>query len=351
MTVIAAWKSDEGVMVLSDTGVTDNGNARDETSSFGQSCLTYNGDYIHEALLKICVFRETVVLGYASNDVDNALEIIELFKNQLEQNVPVNQALERATVSGAPIGGNRSSAFVVAYIDDTGPQLLHTDTDTVGQVESVDRVQIGSLPSRYLQLTQSLEAEMDSRGLAIHGRLLALLALMHEFACHEDLISFGVAGTFVGVVLNHEGLLWQPDMGYILYDEEGGSVRTGEIVWVACRDGGVIVKQNWPSRFKILLNSFNTRDPDQWDKKWGARLSGQMPLGIPLRWVFINRMWRKVLLLEKRPDTNNYHLAVSLDGQDKAHVRLSDQLNQLLTQKPYGATEDCSGPTVEFFAD
>ena len=121
--------------------------------------------------------------------------------------------------SSQPSG--RDAALLLAFHDSAGPRLIFCDSGECEEFHEIERIaQIGSIDEEHARLSHDLLNSILSLDYNRNLTLSAVIAFIQSYGIHSYLLERGVGGFFAGVAVGPEGVTWQPDLAYLLYDAE-----------------------------------------------------------------------------------------------------------------------------------
>jgi hypothetical protein len=218
MTYCVASKGDFSVVMAADSARTGDEPPRMRHSSFGEPHGPLDADgpqrFVQEGKLKIEVIGDcAVTYAGAVHEIDPFIQEFKLWKRDR----PALAAFKETAAAQPPC----TSQIILGYVDDGEPKIATFNSRLDGQVEDdVDFAEFGNLDEMHRKLTKTYLtafAEQSNDPIQI---LVNTLALLQSYGIHNYLISDGVGGGFCGVALNHAGVHWQPDILYLVANEE-----------------------------------------------------------------------------------------------------------------------------------
>lgn len=254
MTFCVAWKALGCVFIFADsvlTGPAESAEAAhgEHTSfreiqgpnSFGGATL-----FCEEGGFKIREFNGVAVTYAGSCGV--ALAMLDVIQQCFDYGRSARESLESALASVQPVNPGEDTTLLLGCNEENTARLFRLDTRGTGSIDEVEELcQIGSIAEWHRQnvenMISGLRAEIKDRYHPEHHAhnsiLSRIVALLQSLGIHDVLTNDGVGGAFLGVCVSAGGVLWQPDMLYVVHSpvpEEDSTFCVGVFVrqQVAC---------------------------------------------------------------------------------------------------------------------
>ena len=236
MTYVVAWKNETTAFVVADAAMTSPYSPKRAFSTFGEKHKAFpfpfraspdEERFVEESALKIFAF-DHCIFSFSGN-VDVGVEAANVFRASLADGRDPFTCL---TLAG---NGRTSVSIIVVYCDDTGPHLIHYAGKHY--CENNSPCQIGSAPQHVQDATREFitgRLRHTVKGLSkvlIHPdalpmvELVSVMGRLQSFGIHEDLIHYGIGGTFTGAFVNQDGVSWQPDILYLRHRHDSEKLQ------------------------------------------------------------------------------------------------------------------------------
>jgi hypothetical protein len=277
-------------------------------SSFGEQ-QAVDGGRVEESAFKIVQLHPGVLVGVAG-DAYRAYEFLRLLWRDLQ--VPGRSA-KRVVDETLPIfadGERRFDAILIDSASSRTPYVIACSSDGAREdfpAGTPDPLIIGSLP---LETRATVAGAIDQLRASSHPReaiLVATLGLLQSLGVTEYLAANGVGGAFFGVRCSQQGVFWQPDIVYLLYNP--GAITAAPIVAdtapelftysaeitivrvLVREEAGIVISQlSEPATRLFIPPTADRRTEDEWRKVMLDQIvEPWRPLVASRYYVFLNR--------------------------------------------------------------
>ncbi len=213
--------------------------------------------------------------------------------------------------------------IIVACCVDRKPQLLTFDSSR-GEVQKHEPgtiVQFGSIPDPYKARTSDVLRGINQKSLDGSISLPIILSLTHAYCMHDELMKHCVGGAFYGLQVDREGVRWQGDILYGLYDVY--DVKESPIYFVSSvvRDDVLVVRSAITGQCVYFLDELACANVTNWRTHWWDNSHDVVCEGQFDYVVLLNRIKKIVCVVEMRKETAVKHLTLNpsqdaVDGSD-----------------------------------
>lgn len=297
MTYCLGWKYKNNLFLLADTAVTKETNLMVSHSSFGELHQNIEGKNVEETLLKIVPLSNDSVLTF-SGDVILAKKIIEFIKTSYEYHADMNRVLSSINASLGPFGFDKKVAIIVGNYANERPLLFRWETSFPEKViEGPDCVWTGSLPPMFAQIAPLLIQEFIKGNMPTERVLPIIITIMQSLGIHNNLIKFGVGGSFVGVQLNENGYQWNKDSFYVLADSDFLQI---DFVKSFTRENALVVRSSVGNITRIFFDYLNNQPTDEWINKWKDSVNVELKRGNSCFFCIMNRQFHNVIIVRSK---------------------------------------------------
>ena len=134
------------------------------------------------------------------------------------------QLIESTANSLGPFPNNDPVTLLIGNKESTGAELYLWESRKPYEIVPVQGFSsIGSIGSYHTKLTREMVAFLIQRFSYNHFPLI--LSLVQAYGIHENVIQHNVGGIIFGASLTSDGVRWQPDTSYLLYDEDISDIQ------------------------------------------------------------------------------------------------------------------------------
>lgn len=225
MTYGIAWISNDVVFTLADTALTYNSHFLTDRSfayhsSIGERQKMDEKVTVIESGLKVFNF-DKVCITYAG-DLKTAHIVLEDLKYELEQE-PTAQDFIKIIVDILNFrrekicSTDRKVDFIFSFFDQDTPIIL-SFVDGVLKTQNEGVVQIGSIPTKYKNLTDEFLSNTSLKNKNPSLVFTLILSVLQSYGFYDNLFTHGVGGMFTGGYLNECGFQWQPNLIFFSFD-------------------------------------------------------------------------------------------------------------------------------------
>lgn len=357
MTYCIGWKSPSHAFLLADSAITSPQPLTRQTTSFGEQHTNDHGQSVQERSLKVINYG-VAALTYAG-DQRLALSIAGSLKLLLDQGGEVLPSFRQALEINNPQPSGRSAALLLAFHDSAGPRLIFCDSGECEEFHEIERIeQIGSIDEEHARLSHDLLNSISSLAYNRNLTLSAVIAFIQSYGIHSYLLERGVGGFFAGIAVGPEGVTWQPDLSYMLYNaDHDEAFSRGKSVASVVRQNALSVRTDVadvpPATFTCRLGN-ETRESatNRAETAYQACLEAARTCQF-YAIAMINRRFPRVTIVEMRHELRHRHLVIdptnlSMDEDVGLYeIRISPHLLEILVGgPPEGADLSMSDPSL-----
>ena len=340
MTYVVGWKTEKHVFLCADMAITQTGGNLEEESRehsvFGEKLVSSNNTIVRDALPKIIQINRSIMLGFAG-DVSLANTLIEDLILRVEfVEINSNDDFEKLLQSSVLncLFGNRiqNIQLIITTIVNEEPAIFAYNHDNKGKIQLVNEiVQIGSLSQDtiYSAATSHFVSNaLAQKSLPAKKMLSGVSAFIQSYVLHDSLMGFyGVGGVITGAYLSPEGIKWQENTIYILYDNLSSGISLINIINIhgtilarnANGDHYVFINSNNPSEFTILNKSNLDKIKSYLNKDTYKYVS------------FLNKKHRQIVIVEREPlSDNSKYLKLKIENKTDISINIESELYQHL---------------------
>ncbi len=312
--------------MLADTAVTGVPKIARRYSSVGQLHETVDGRTVQEGILKIIAIRDEILLCYSGSG-RWALAVADFIASCYSAGMSLSLIMKRTATSIGPFPENDPVTMLIA-MRAAGEASLHSWQSRMPDeiIPILDFSSIGSLKTHHVQLTQDMLSFLTRRYSSNHFPLI--VSLVQSYGIHENLIQHKVGGIVFGAALTAEGIRWQPDTSYLLYDKDLTDIS---IVTCLSRDNVLAVYSSITKERYLFHHYMQGFSPQTWITKWESRLFKYFNERKSQFYSFIRKSDRNIVIIRVRsgfPDCRYFRIK-HMHG-DEYEVAISPELMQLL---------------------
>lgn len=217
MSYCCAWEKDKVVYMIADTAVSSRENEIiSPQNSLGEQQTRYGAYFVQEGLLKIYKLSANTAVAFATEDVDCALEMIQMLYDT-QSLVAFDELLQ---VFENTYGTNTSTELIL--IHSWGQEQNKIYKFSNGRFCNEKFAEIGSGVS-LKTLSEDVHGLIRTlSGLQVaenHYYLAAMTAIIQSYFYKNGYFKFGVGGIVTGVFLNDK-LKFCRDMEYYFFDDD-----------------------------------------------------------------------------------------------------------------------------------
>lgn len=275
VTINVAWTQSGYAFVMADSAVTHAGPPTHSISSLGQRNRNDSGMVVEDSFPKL--FRVgTHAIATLCGDAETAAAFAaSVRKLHLDRGGGLVDAIFEAHAFTRTSAGSYRS--IIAHWDGE-PRLLGSASEQPFQeIDTQALVATGSMTKTHQDLLVSRVGQIPP----MHPSNIigAALAAATTFGVQEDLIACSVGGAFFGAFVGPEGVVWQDDILYMLFDPDlagptwyGGS--EDRIEFVNCR-----IRDEVLTTYSTLTNEVRATIPNviaslsEWHDRWMSKLT------------------------------------------------------------------------------
>lgn len=223
MTYCVGWQTDSAAFLVADAAVTKSEPPRQTHSTFGELHPRERDYSVEEAALKIYRWSNLALTCAGSATA------IHLFARAVELQLQSGKGeLESIIAARRQLTGVEQFEGIAALVWNGLPQLFRLDESGIwASVKREHAVHIGSPARRFKQFVHDTIIEVVEDNQKPEVQLACVLATCQSLTVHEYLLAEKAGGAFAGVMLDHSGTRWHPDIGYLLIDPSE-LTRTGD---------------------------------------------------------------------------------------------------------------------------
>lgn len=247
MTYCLAWRTETHAFVIADSAITSTRAPQQTHTSFGEAHITGSVQNVEEGALKIIPLGNGAVAFSGPADTGNSF--VRVLRSRIDGGQTYEDAFQSAVDSHTPFTQGTSISVLFVYQTDWKPKLrsFNAYNDFKIVEHSVNEaIQIGSIGEGTLTSALSddfIRCLIDEKSDGVQPSLVCAIALCQLFGIHNNLIQFGVGGTFSGGVVAGDGFHWQQDVAYLLLDPHSTNPQIPErSVLTAVRDDVLLVR-------------------------------------------------------------------------------------------------------------
>jgi hypothetical protein len=332
MTLNAAWIRGDNVFLVADTSATTPGlTPRSSTTSLGQPQTHPNGSAVEEIAGKLVQLGSHAAAALCG-DARGAIAFVRSVRQRLDRD-PISlgeacRAAGHSLMHEVPPFGD----FVVtlaSWDDGPGLQQYRSARGEMTEVQAGAIVEGSLRPSRVDEVLRQIEG---LPGPAIHPQvvLAASLACLNGMSASEDLVADFVAGAFYGLTIGPAGVVWQPNLLYVFYQNDGRSFDEVPMHIVSTRilDGVYVTGSSLSNSVRCLVDPVREVDPGSWMDRNGDRLDSAAAMQESRLVVFVRATGASVVIV----DNDGSHFAWEHD--DGLQFAMSPELSNRLRWRP-----------------
>lgn len=353
MTYIQAFRDRYAAYIFADTAVTTNLPPAEvsQFTSFGQHRVESQNRYVFEGALKIYNFGRAAVAF--ANDVQNGQLIVNSIAKLLQQKYSPRDAFRSAIASHTPFSCRQTAVQMVMVIPETpSPAVVAFNAEWKEEFYELP-IGIGVLfgtigPSNQQVWREGWETLRH--GFKLPGGpphfLVGGIGMLQGFLLRDILLDkHGVGGTFCGVCVTPDQIIWNPDTLYLVQKwRDANHIEHQKTKWVASivRDNVVVVESSFSKVRSVLGNEVSSGlSSKEWATKWDARIDNLLAKRFEFI-VILDLIEDRVTIAEMRGRLNNGWIRLnrigngfSIDLHEAAHREINRQLpNPSFNKKP-----------------
>lgn len=248
MSYCVAWERENVVYMIADTAVSSYSKIMDSSkNSLGESQTKYGRYFVQEGLLKIYNLSSSMAVAFATDDVDCAMEMIELlYKTQ--KLVSFEELLGIFTNT---YGTNSNTELILIRSQGQGCNEIYKFSE--GKFEKTQFAEIGSgvqLKTLSKDVRGLLKTLSDLRSEDSHYYLVCIMSIIQCYFYRNKYFEFGVGGIITGVFLNDK-IKFCRDIEYYLFEED---LRNGKTLSVINRYNSFFASSDITNAQTYFLN-------------------------------------------------------------------------------------------------
>lgn len=360
MTYIIGWKTKTAVFLSADQAITSGSSQpklSSEYTSFGETHLIEKNKTIEQRMLKISNILNKIMITFAG-DVNTATGVIASFKGLLKFGVgldfkieKVKSVLKQAIQSSEPIEKSKEFQLILGVFEDDEPFLISYNDDGGKEIKEHDLiVQIGNIYDKrqglYPEISEATIRRFINGKAPDEHMLISVNSTLQHYGLHDYLLEVGVGGCFVGCWLNANGVKWQEDTSYLIYDHK---FTNPTLVNSAIRDDVLAisspyrVSKNGPSGKSVFINTVSTKDSEQWKNIWLSKIFKILNACRPFYYVFLSSEERIITIVSSERNEKLKYFQLNIIDESKIDLTITSPLMQkLITQDvlPPGSNKD-----------
>lgn len=246
MTYCLAWRTEAHAFLIADSAVTSSLAPELSHTSFGEAHVVDAVNNVEEGALKIIPVGNGAVAFAGPARIGNSF--VRVLRSRIDSGQTYEDAFQSAVDSHTPFTLGNSLAVLIAYQTDWKPKLrsfnayndcriVEHSANTTVQIGSISNTHFSELSDEYTRYL--IEQKMGGA----QSSLVCAMALCQLYAIHNNLMQFGVGGTFSGGVVAGNGFHWQQDIAYFLLDPHSTDPQVPEqSVLTAVREDVLVVR-------------------------------------------------------------------------------------------------------------
>lgn len=226
MTLGVAWKKEGSVYLICDSVSSYFENDEESTSvtSFGEREGRYGNTFsVKEDIKKLITLNENGYVSFAGDDVEEALEIIERLKLNLEYKSSIEECIESEKIS-SQTSEIIFNEFLIILKDSGEPKIYYFNTSEY-TVEIIEEFKMIGSSQRISGFENELHSYIDELKLNKDEEML-FVDVLSSIQCasisnFENFLTEGVGGHFVGGYITNENIVkCIPDLFYLFEDKQ-----------------------------------------------------------------------------------------------------------------------------------
>lgn len=336
MTYVVGWKTDKNVFISADTAVTTkapNPKLYSEFSSFGEKHFVNGDKKIEESMLKLFNINDRIIIGF-SGHVKTALDVIRNFKILVE-NVEITkldiieEKLRIAVKSLQPLPKDKEFGLILGFIENKEPHLLSYNSDGTHCIQKHERWVCQEIlrETIYSGITEMFTNLFRRGNLSDENFLIAVNSIIQSYGIHNNLLENGVGGIIVGFQISKDGVKWQKDTSYIIYNPKFvGTV----LINMAIRDGGLAVSSPSLKSKSVFLNTISSPDVKQWTKLWLNVIFDMLSSCKSSYYVFLSSFQMIITIVRAESNNNSDLFFLKIIDETKLEFGASPKLMKKL---------------------
>lgn len=352
MTYILGYKSKKCTYLTGDFALTRTGrniSLREEYSSFGEKhILRGEGGKqytVEEAMLKIFPVSVNVAVGFAG-DVGFAVSIIENFSLLINDQHPttvqklINLLIQSINTS---MPSHLSAHFVVGGILKDSPFLFAVESHSMVIQENTEFIHVGSIANSSVPTSaEQIIAPLLQANDVDKEILICSNAVIQSILLHERSIQQGVGGLFLGLQISNEGIQWQKDTSYILYDS---GFRNFTMINMVVRDNVVALSSPYTQDGKRFFTTTTAQvNISKWWSEWSESVNRVLNDSLMDYYVFLSTEYMLIVIVRQIKNMNNELIVINKTaGRNRISFGLSPDVQKAILMKPQVRKETDGG--------
>ena len=336
MTFCVGYNSGECVYLIADTVLStrDNSvtNRWSEVTSFGEDSGLRAGMVRGEAGLKVLPIGPATLATFSASNVNKVFPILNDFRFALIEKTPL-EALSLAAQKNPCIG--ESVSIMIA--DASGEPTLICYESLSDKTEECLPGNIAFCGSGVPHLASDVAAvvtELSAEVTDPWHLLTVVLAFLQGESLRNDLIPYGVGGSFAGGYVKESNIVWQPDICYFKYDSSVG--RDGITTWIPVytmfREDVFVIGSSFIDNNRKLIPGADY--PPGWIDTWDDLVTNYHDHGRFDYFVFSDTFARRAVILETNKRLDSVALQLKIKEDQSMGLTFSMQLYDALFGAP-----------------
>lgn len=349
MSLVVAWKSGSRAFLIADTVVTASGGegqGQDKTQ-FGQTYQIAPTKVVREGAMKL-ISIGGLIIGITADDFTIARSICQLIRDNLENKSFVENVIRRSIISNGPYESSHHVDMLFCWHDGTSIRLCRfvSESNNFFDVGNNGVVIIGSSPW-YLKFIFENFITLFRSEFPGHNSLLSLLfglGLVHSVGIRNNTLDSGFGGAHVGVIVEPDITMWQPDVLYILVDK--GDQDPG-MVTALCRDNVFMTRSTLTQRTVYFLDSISLEmNFSEWRKKWTELSEHEFRSGKVNFVVLLSRIHNIVTVVQMNKNLNSEDFRIDPVVDQNNNVQINISLSPRIQEMTFIPT-----PTIDVVSE
>ncbi|MBL1140792.1 MAG: hypothetical protein HND53_02060 [Proteobacteria bacterium] len=259
MTFCFAWKNDKAVFLVADSAVTvfsEQSSVNEQCSSFGEPVVSNKNISIYDGALKILKIYANCAVAIAG-DSDSAYNIYDFLYENYEEGINLNALISLMAKSNLPLEKGKSVSLIIARLENNKPELILWESEKSETIYSNQNYfHIGKT---IYDFTGFAKTSVDMFRKPIKGVIFDNSRILNSvIAIYQALVIFcqtmqeGVGGLINGLMIDSEGVKWNSDTEYMLYEH---GMKNNNWITVGERDEGICLFSNITKKKFTIFNS------------------------------------------------------------------------------------------------
>ncbi|MGR6831331.1 hypothetical protein [Aliivibrio wodanis] len=339
MTYSVAWKTDTEVFIVADSAVTisnvhDSEEIHGTTSFCERQGRLDNGNYVYESAYKI--FSKSNVAYSLAGDANFGSEFIKDVAFRIEIGFDVETSIKGAIENYPDFKYKPSIEVTMAFYDEK-PQLITVKNKRANFVEFEDGLVLNGSPTNelinYTNTFHNVFMEdyfkIPLGSVSDEELLIKMIALLQSYGIHNYTIENGIGGAYAGVRVTDSGIVYQPDICYLI-SGENPAFDSQKIATVNANEHSVCIINTDISDVVISNNNSDVTDSCRISLLESSR--NRFDSGEYKYFIFMNTFCHVVCIVNMNFSLDHYLLSIDVREDKKATLGLvvSTELQMML---------------------